>query len=248
MKKIIFFGLLSFLLAAIWQLPLSYAKPYLEKMVPNVKFGEASGTIWKGTFDNLNVKNNPLGQLDWSVNPLQSLLSLSVNTSFKLDGEKITATGVAKIAPNKKITLNDTQFEVDASIINQLQKKAKLAGDIKGNLSQAVIHNNNLPLINGTIDWKEGAVTSPLKLPAGDYRAVITPESGDLLIKLSSSDAPAELNGKIKLNKEWKYDADIKVKAIDAGLKSMLKLVGKPKADGRYALKYKGDLSPFIAK
>ena len=247
MKKILFLGLLSFLLAAIWQLPLSYAKPHIEKLARgDVKLGQTSGTLWQGTAKDFTVKNIPLGKLDWQINPLKSLLALSLKSDFQLSGDDIKATGNIAISANKKVILNDTDFELDAAFINTLQNKAKLSGEIQGKLKYAELHNKNLPIIDGIIDWKEGALKSPIKLAAGNYNAIITPESGDLKIKLTSSDAPAELNGDIKLKKDWKYNSNVIVKATDKGLNSMLKFTGKQQADGSFAFKNSGDLSPFI--
>ncbi len=249
MKKILFLGLLSFLLAAVWQLPLSYAKPHIEKLASGeVKLGQVSGTLWQGTAKNLTLKNIPLGQLDWQIQPLKSLLALSLKSDFQLSGDEIKVTGNVAISANKKIILNNTDFEIDALFINALQNKAKLSGEIQGKLKYAEIHNKNLPIIDGVIDWKEGALKSPIKLPAGNYNAVITPESDDLKIKLTSTDAPAELNGDIKLKKDWKYNSNVIVKATDKGLNSMLKFTGKQQADGSFAFKNSGDLSPFITK
>ncbi len=249
MKKILFIGLLSFLLAAIWQLPLSYAKPHIEKLTQGkVSLGETSGSLWRGTAKDVTVNNIPLGKLDWQIQPLKSLLALSLKSDFQLSGDEIKAQGNIAISANKKITLNNTDFEVDAVFINSLQNKAKLSGEIQGKLKYAEIHNKNLPIIDGIIDWKEGALNSPIKLPAGNYNAIITPESGDLKIKLTSSDAPAELNGDITLKKDWRYNSNLIVKASDKGLNSMLKFTGKQQADGSFAFKNTGDLSPFIGR
>ncbi len=249
MKKILFLGLLSFLVAAVWQLPLSYAKPHIEKLAQGqVQLGQVSGTLWKGTAKDLIVKNISLGQFDWQIKPLKSLLSLSLKSDFTLSGDEIRANGNIAITPNKKVTLHNTDFEIDALFINTLQNKAKLTGEIQGKLKYAEIHNKNLPIIDGVIDWKEGALKSPIKLPAGNYNAVITPDSGDLKIKLTSSNAPAELNGDIKLKKDWKYNSNVIVKATDKGLNSMLKFTGKQQADGSFAFKNNGDLKPFIGQ
>ncbi len=249
MKKILFIGLLSFLLAAIWQLPLSYAKPHIEKLAQGkVSLGETSGSLWRGTAKDVTVNNIPLGKLDWQIQPLKSLLALSLKSDFQLSGDEIKAQGNIAISANKKITLNNTDFEVDAIFINSLQNKAKLSGEIQGKLKYAEIHNKNLPIIDGMIDWKEGSLKAPIKLPAGNYNAVITPESGDLKIKLTSSDAPAELNGDITLKKNWKYNSNLIVKASDKGLNSMLKFTGKQQADGSFSFKNTGDLSPFIGQ
>ncbi|HIQ15047.1 MAG TPA: type II secretion system protein N [Leucothrix sp.] len=246
MKKIIFFGLISFLFAAIWQLPLPFAKPYIEKLTKQIKMTDVSGTIWNAEAKQLTINNTRIDNVKWKVRPLHSLTTLSLNTSFKIQDKNLTANGIARITPQKKLILDDTKFTLDASYLNTLQNNAKLTGDIIGNIKHAVLDQKDLPEINGVINWNAAAITSPIKVPQGDYHALITPDKDGLHIKLTSSEAPAELNGSIKLNKEWFYDADISIKAKDKGLGSILGLVGKKQPDGSVKIKQKGDLKPFL--
>jgi len=248
MKKIIFFGLVSFLFAAIWQLPLSFAKPYIEKLTKQVRMSGTSGTIWNAQAKQLTINNTTLDNVKWKIRPLQSLMTLSLNTSFNIQDKNLTANGIARITPQQKLILKDTKFTLDASYLNTLQNNAKLSGDIIGNIKSATLDQKDLPEINGVVNWNAAAVTSPIKLPQGDYHALITPDKNGLDIKLTSSDAPAELNGLIKLNKEWLYDANISVKAKDKGLGSMLGFIGQKQADGSVIIKRKGDLKPFLKK
>lgn len=246
MKKIIFFGLVSFLFAAIWQLPLSLAKPYVEKYVKQVKMSDVSGTIWNAKAKVLSIDNTNIENVTWKVRPLQSLATLSLNISFDINDRNLTANGIAQITPQQELIINDTKFTLDASYLNTLQNSAKLTGDIIGNIKHAAVIQNELPDINGVVNWNSAAVTSPIKLAQGDYHALITPDKNGLNIKLTSTDAPAELNGDIKLNREWLYNADISVKAKDQGLASMLSLVGRKQPDGSVNIKQKGDLKPFL--
>lgn len=247
MKKIIFLGILSFSLAALWQLPLSFVKPYAEKYIKGLKMDDVSGTIWNGESRKFTVKNESLGHVKWKVKPLKSLTALSLKSSFNVEDKVFKAHGIATITPQKELLLDNTYFELNASYFNKLQKQATLEGDITGNIKHAILVENTLPEIKGTIDWKEASVTSPLiKLATGDYRAVISPDSGNMKILLSSSDAPAELKGAVRLNKEWVYETDLTIKANDKGLEAMLGLLGKKQADGSVLVKNKGDLKPFI--
>ena len=249
MKKVIFLGLVSFLIAAIWQLPLSFAKPYAEKMIKGLKMEEVSGTIWNGEAQRFTLPNNYLGQVKWKVAPLKSLTSFSLTSSFNINNEDdFSATGLASLKPNKVLILKDTKFALDAQYINRLQKNAILKGEIKGNLKHAVLDQQNVPEIDGIIDWKEGAISSPIKLSPGDYHAVITPESEGLKILLNSSDAPVELSGEIKLNKEWLFATNLTIKPIDSKIAPMLGLLGKRQANGIIQVKQKGDLKPFIGR
>ncbi len=248
MKKIIFLGLLSFLAAALWQLPLSFANPYLTKYVKNIKLKDVSGTVWNGEAQHLIANNMDFEKVKWSVKPLQSLTSFSLKFDFDIKGRDLTAKGLAGLTPSKTLILDKTQFDLNASYLNKKQRFAKLSGDIKGNIKHAELNQKDLPIINGIIDWKEAALNSPIKLAQGDYHAVITPDAGNMNIKLSSSDAPVELAGVIKLNKEWLYDTDLKIKSSDPGISSMIGMIGKKQANGMVNIKQKGDLKPYIGR
>jgi len=248
MKKIFFFGLLSFLIAAIWQLPLSVAKPYAEKYIKGLTMKNVSGTVWHGAADYFSVNNTNLGHVDWQVKPIKSIGSASITSLFTIKGSQLTANGLASITPAKKIILENTRFDLDASYLNKIQKNATLAGDINGHIKHAEIDQKKLPAITAKINWKDGAVNSPIRLAPGDYLADIKPNKDGLLIQLSSSDAPADLNGQIKLNKDWLYDANITIKAKDKNIAPMLGFLGKKQADGSIIIKQNGDLKPFIAK
>ncbi len=248
MKKIIFIGLLAFLLAALWQLPLSYAKPYAEKAIKGLKLNNVSGTVWNGEAQQLIANNIDFEKVKWTVKPIKSLTSLSLKFDFDIKSRDFTANGLAGITPSKTLILNNTKFDLNASYLNKQIKLAKISGDIKGTIKYAEINEQDLPVIDGIIDWKEAAVSSPIKLPQGDYHAIITPDSNNLKIQLSSSDAPMELGGKIILNKEWIYKTDLNIKATDPNLVPMMGLIGKKQANGTVNIKQQGDLKPYIGK
>ncbi|MEE9309530.1 MAG: type II secretion system protein N [Cocleimonas sp.] len=248
MKKILFLGLLVFLAAALWQLPLSIVKPYAEKYVAGLKINEASGTVWKGEAQQLIANNTNFEKVKWTVKPLASLTSLSLKFDFDIEGRDLTAKGLAGLTPNKNLIIEDTTFTLNARYLNKQQRFARLSGDISGNINHATLNQRDLPMIDGIIDWKEAAVTSPIKLAKGDYHAVVTPDADKLNIQLTSSDAPVELSGKITLNKEWMYNTDLNIKASDPTIAPMMGLLGRAQADGAVNIKRKGDLKPFIGK
>ena len=246
MKKLIFLGLISFLLAAIWFTPLAFVVPHLSKVTSVVVAQEPSGTIWDGQVNHLTVKNNNLGKASWRVDPLQSLKSLSLKTKFTLKGDDINAYGIAGLTINKDLIIDNTQFDVNASYLNTLQTKAKLSGNFNGFVKHAVVKRNTVPAIDAIINWQDGALISPFKLAEGDYRAVIKPIDENLDIKLSSKEAPIELNGDIKLLKDWKFTTNLITKSSNAGLMAMMKFAGQPQTDGTILIKQSGDLKPFI--
>lgn len=246
MKKIIFIGLLAFLVAALWQLPLSYAKPYAEKYVQGLKLNGVSGTVWNGNAQQLIANNTDFEKVKWNVKPLESLTSLSIKFDFDIQSRDFSAKGLAAITPNEDLIIDNTQFELNASYLNKKIKLAKISGDIKGTIKHAEINQQDLPIIDGIVDWKEAAVNSPIKLAQGDYHAVITPESGNINIQLSSSDAPVELGGKITVNKEWIYNTDLNIKATDPSIAPIMGMIGKKQVNGVFKIKEKGNLKKAI--
>lgn len=251
MKKLVFIGLLSFLLAAIWQFPLSVAKPYIEKTVKQLKLEGANGSLWHGSVRHLFVNNKDLGNVNWKVKPFKSLISFSLKSSFEIKGKELSADGIAAITPSKKIILDNTNFNVNAAYFNSFQKQAKLSGEFFGNINRAEVETSSedkiLPILDAIIDWKQGAVSSLLlKLEAGDYHFIVTPEDEGLLIKPSSKDAPLDLNGEITLNKDWVLRPNIKVGSSNQGIAGMLNLAGKPQNDGTTLITKSTDLKPFL--
>ncbi len=249
MKKIIFLGLLSFLIAAIWLLPLTFIKPYAEKTIKGLKLEGVSGTLWNGSAQRLVNNNLDLGSVSWSIKPLQSLISLSLKSDFSINGKQLTANGSAALKPSKTFILDQTTFDMDASLLNRLQKQARLSGELKGKIKHAEFAKSRavLPLIDGVLDWKQAIVDAMLlKLPAGDYHFVITPDDNGLLIKPSASEAPLQLSGAIHISKDWIYQPDLKVKSNDNNISGLLKLTGKPQADGSVSINKSLDLKPFL--
>lgn len=246
MKKLIFFGLVSFLLAAIWFTPLAFVLPHLTKVTSDIEMHQPSGTIWEGEVNHLTVRNNYLGKASWKVDPLASIKSLSLKTKFKIKSDDINAFGVAGVNLSNDLVIDNTQFDVNASYINTLQKNAKLSGTFNGFVNHALLKQAKVPLIDGIVNWENGALASPIKLTEGDYRAVIKPADKDLVIKLSSKEAPIELNGDITLQKDWGFKTNLVTKSDNAGLMAMMKFAGKPQTDGTILIQQTGNIKPFI--
>lgn len=246
MIKLIFFGLLSFLLATIWFMPVAFLAPYLPKVTNDVSFQQPKGTLWSGEVNNLTIKKNYIGKVSWRIDPIQSLKSLSLKTKFTLKSDDLNANGVAAVTISKDLIIDKTRFDINARYINTLQNNAKLSGTFNGFVKHAVIKQGKVPSIDAIINWENGALNAPIKLAEGDYRAVITPKNENLDIKLSSKEAPIELNGDIKLQKDWKFTTNLITKSNNKGLMTVMKFAGKPQTDGSILINHKGDLKPYL--
>ena len=142
MKKLIFLGFISFVLATVWFTPLAFVTPHLSKVSSNITLQEPEGTIWNGQVNHLTINNNYLGKATWRVAPLESLKSLSLKTRFSLKSDDINANGLAGVNVNKVVLIENTQFDLNAEYLNNLQKKAKLSGSFNGFINNAALKQN----------------------------------------------------------------------------------------------------------
>jgi len=155
MKKLIFFGLIAFILAGIWFIPLAFVAPHLSKITNDVTFKEPQGTIWNGKVNHLKIKQNYIGATTWRLDPLKSLKSLSLKTKFTIASDDINANGLAGITWQKNLAIDNSQFDINAEYFNILQNKAKLSG----NFYRAVIQP-----VNKDLDINLSSKEAPIEL------------------------------------------------------------------------------------
>ena len=251
MKKLIVLGLITFIIALLWQAPATLLATTLEQNNPGLNIKGISGRFWKGSAEQVTYQQTPLGKATWTINPLGLLmasfkghLTLS-STDFNLDGDFVAGM-------KGSLSLTDTLFDVSGAWINRLQNYTTLGGTFRGIIAELESTPNNPaepPLINGTLNWEQGSIKKPINLPDGNYQLIITPDSdGKLTGELTSNKAPLDLKGTLTLDKTWQYTTDVKVKATPKGqaLKRMLSMIAKKSPDGRIHLKQTGSLSYLL--
>jgi hypothetical protein len=100
-------------------------------------------------------------------------------------------------------------------------------------------------VVSAVLSWEQGGLTSPIRLPEGNYQLKIEPETdGKLIGVLTAHDAPVDIKGNVVLDSEWQYLTDLKLKTMPKGqsLQGMISMVGRPKPDGYIHIKEKGKL------
>jgi general secretion pathway protein N len=253
MKKLILLGLITFIIALLWQAPATLLATTLEQNNPGLRIKGISGRFWNGSAEQVTYQQTPLGKATWTINPLGLLMAsfkghLTLHsTDFNLDGDFVAGM-------KGSLSLTDTQFDASGAWINRLQNYTRLGGTFRGSIIELDSTPSNPaepPLINGTLNWEQGSIKSPINLPEGNYQLVITPDSdGKLTGKLASNKAPLDLKGTLTLDKTWKYTTDVKVKATPKGkaLRGLLSMAGKKSPDGSIHLKQTGSLSYLLPR
>jgi len=248
--KLILLGLLTFILTAVWLTPAAFVAPYIEKFAPNVRIGNASGTIWNGKAGSVSANNFNLGSVDWRLRPLKSLFSLAAVADLEISGSELKANGNVAYGLDKSIRLSAMQFEADASIVKRFQPQVALTGNFEGMIDNAEIQPGGFPVVNGVVNMVQLSVIIP-RVEPGNYRADVKSEDNALIADISSDKAPLNLNGKASINSDWQYQSDVIAKA-SPGLNPMIMNLLRPVAgsnpgpDGSLRINRNGKIDPFI--
>lgn len=246
-KKIIFLGLITFIIALLWKAPATLLSNYLEQNNPDLIIKGVDGHFWRGSAEQVSYRQNVLGKATWTINPL-GLLTASFKGHLTLQSAEFNLDGDFVSGMKGSLLLTDTQFDIAGTWINRLQNYTTLGGTFRGVLTELESTASNPvepPLINGTLNWEQGSINSPITLPDGNYQLVITPDSNrKLTAELTSNKAPLLLKGNLTLDKTWQYSTDLNVKTTPKGqvLAGMLSLVGKRSPDGSVQIKKSGSL------
>ena len=246
MKKIILLGVVTFLIALLSKTPASIIAPWLTAGSP-FTLQAVSGSLWKGRAGDISYEKISLGSGHWTVSPF-GLLAGAFQGQFGINGNDMKADGGYQYSFTNRLMLDQTQFKIDGGLINQLQRYARLNGQFVGkinHLEMSLKEPLQPPLVSGLLNWERGSLTSPVKLPAGNYQLKIEPETeGVLIARVSAKDAPVDIKGSVTLDSEWQYRTDLKLKttASGQGLNGMLSMVGRPQSDGYISIVETGKL------
>ena len=246
MKKIIILGIVVFLIALLLKTPASLIAKQVESNTALTLQG-ASGSLWKGNATRAVFDGVDVGEVSWTVSPL-GLLTGAAKGDFTIQGDELTANGSYTVSVSKTLTLDNAQFKTTGSFINQFQRYAKMSGDLRGSIDHLEMQQTDplsLPVVSAVLNWEQGGLTSPIRLPEGSYQLKIEPEAeGKLIGVLTAHDAPVDIKGNVVLDSEWQYLTDLKLKTTPKGqsLQGMISMVGRPKPDGYIHIKEKGKL------
>lgn len=247
-RNLILLGIVSFGAAALWKMPANFAYQYAPHS--HLQAQGISGTIWNGEAKQITLKKIQLDNVSWTIDPIKSLMSLGLKSQLQIQDPNLSVNGLAGINFSQTISLENTQIKATSAFISKFQKLARIKGDIKANITQLELVKNQLPLLDATVQWKQGELTAPIRIsPAGDYSILVTPNDNGLNAKITSDQAPLILSGDVNISTDWKYTTNIKIKASTAankGIMNMLKMVvGKLERDGSAIIKQQGQLKPF---
>lgn len=248
MKRIIlyiflFTGLFS--LSVVVHTPVSFVLPYAN--LPMDVSG-ASGTLWQGNIQQLNWRGQNLGKVSWQFSPSQLFkgkaeyaLRFGYGSDLGFNGKGIVGFDFSGLYANNvvaSIAAKSIQNKVNYPLPIDANGQVELA------IQQYRYEQPWCQAAQGTLVWNNSEVNSPLgNLNLGTIIAdlscansVLSAESNHENGQLAAA-FTAELSRdmQVKLDAWFKPNSD-----FPAGMRSQLKWLGNPDAQGRYPFVYSG--------
>ncbi len=228
----------AFLLVLIVRLPARWAALALPR---NLACERLSGTLWSGTCAGLAAERTPIGDLAWSLHPLQLLTGrLSLDIALVRNGG--TARGNVELSPTGSVTAHGVHadFAIDRGLIPELPPSTR--GSAELDLVSLRWNGTRVTEIRGEIDVRD--LTADRGEPLGSYRLSFPGGTGDEPVgELTDLGGPFALQGTVQLTSEPGY----LVKGLIASrpsaspdLVSELSYLGAPDAQGRRPFSVEG--------
>lgn len=249
-RQLVLLGTASFLAGLLMLAPVATLKGWFtpkDKPQAVQMFG-LQGTLAQGSLSGLQVNNRPaLGDLRWNLQPLWLLLG---RMSFHVEGgEQMTVNGSVSFSPLGTLRLRN--FIAAGSVKPVLaavgQGFLPVDGQARLDLKGLKLRKGALQDVDGVIEMQSLAWTlarEPIVL--GDYRAELSTENNQHLVKIESVSGPLELSGNGKLGEDKVYEFEIKLKPKPEAspmLRNLVNSAGQPDTQGYYLIRKSGKLA-----
>ena len=213
---------------------------------PGLRLEGPSGTAWEGKARNLIYRNRPLGELAWNFRPGYLLLGkLAYAFELKDSGQQASGTLLAGVGGDYR--LEELDALLLASRLPELlqQNQVRVGGKVSAKQLALSFEENQVTAAEGTVEWLDGSLQSPLNLSIGDLRAELTtdPDSGDITGQVRDIKGAIGVQAEVRLKADGNFQLDGKLKPgddADPGLTGALQAVGRQQSDGTILVKYSG--------
>lgn len=239
------FTLLVFFISLVVTTPARWLQNFIPPNSP-VTLQSVTGTIWKGEATQLSWQKNPLGKLDWTLQPL-SLLTGKLGANFNLENEGILVNGKALIDRKQQVKLTDTRadIEINKLPLDTARMLITAEGRINADVRKLIIINQTIDSADATLVWKTASISAPIAMPLGEITLEVSGENGNLTGKLKSNNSPVDASGTLAIAKNGQLTSNIRLKPnskTPQDIRELLPALGKQERDGSVKLHYQGRL------
>ena len=245
MKRTLFALILVLLISVVVHVPISFVMKYVPK-VNGLTLANPSGSLWNGKFYTVQLKGVNLGTLSWDFHPHQLFLG-KVDVSFDLTGESdISAKGNTGVTFSGAYARN-VKFSITSDLINRIVAiplPAKSEGSFSLVVDDYVVATPWCEQLIGDVTWNNAKLILPIgDLELGNPKATLACKNGSILLESEVRSNHVDSDIVLTFTPDNKYQIEGSLKpngGLSQGIRDQLKWLGKPDADGRYPLSFKG--------
>ncbi len=208
----------------------------------------AEGTVWSGEAERVSYQHRPLGQLKWRFKPSRLLLG-KIAYEIELEETGQSLQGILLTGWGDTYRLE----QIDALLLaRQLpewlqQGQIRIDGKVRMQELDLTLSNGQLTAAEGTVQWLEGTLQSPMNLVIGDLQADLSTDdaSGEIKAQIRDLKGAIGVQAEARLKPDGNFQLEGKLKPgdkADPGLTGALQAIGRRQPDGSIELKYAGKI------
>ncbi len=256
--RIVWLTLLGLLAYVVGVAVLFPAAPVVDRIRPQlgpVALEGVNGKLYKGVIDSVRSTDDLLplefSNVGWTLAP-KTLLSGGAGASFSFDGYGGQGQGLAARRWNGDIAITDFTFNAQAKALEPLLPVpvASFSGDLTGDIAAIELSNNLLSRFEGTLNWNNAQLESPVPTSLGDVQVQITPEGEQShMITLDAAGGDVAMEGTVTMTQSGDFSADVlftPAASASPAVINGLRQMGRADAQGRVRFVRQGNVNRLM--
>jgi len=246
-RRLLTAGLLAFVIGLVASAPAERLRASLLADYPGLELGRLAGPAYRGSAVPAAYLGVPLQRIDWHWRPAWLLLGRFAVDLVLVAGPSQLALHSRQAPWSTQLGLNDINAVIDLDWLSL--NLPQLPGRVRGQLGLADIaldlEEDGWPTAaGGALTLRSAELTAPVRVAIGGIDATLGMEGERLRIDFTSAaDNPIDGRGTLLLERAGGYRVTATLRARDtedAAARGLLRLAGRPGADGGVQLDRNG--------
>ncbi|MGF1456519.1 MAG: type II secretion system protein N [Alphaproteobacteria bacterium] len=209
----------GFLAASV---PLASVLPLAAKAGLDLRYSEATGTIWGGRILDARAGNRDLGIVDVALAPAP-LLRGTVSVSWRARGGDLEGAGRIRRAVSGAVTLERTVIQAELA---RFETWTPMDGPFEARLSRVTFAPAGCQAADGTLEARPRILLRGKPVPAPDLAGAVVCDGPALVLPLEGKDASGGVDIAIRLFPNGTYSARLAVETQNKDLRAAMETMG----------------------